>query len=972
MNRVSGILWWTVILFVVLITPLRASAQERVEVRTGDHPTFSRIVFDWQEMVSYTPDLTRDRLEITFDKASIPNWNTLLNAPLKYMEQPEYHIENGQLVVAVKVAEASQLRHFRLGTKTVFDITGKDNIVDITGKDIIGKDGDSVVSVALPLATQPVISVDTEPVEQIVNKIKRQRLTDQGDLILVVDRKWDNLRLEYLWSENVRAAVFMRHNHLWVVFEGKRIVDQTALGRFLGQRILSVRQLDHPTMTILMYDVIPGQNVKSQRVDATWRIDLTDFPVASAVPILTGHQRAAGNRGENFFFSVDDTGSVLLLDDPVIGDALAIVPVMESSQGVWQTQKFAEFESLATAQGIAVQLIADNLNILKYRNGISVAIEGGLALSRSPLSSKLGMIEDTGPDSENSGKLMNFSAWKQGPLDRGDYHANKHELLYLLSSSTDINRSERRWKLARFYLANGRTREAFGVLNVMLDGSPGLVDNPEFRAVLGVTNILMHRFAEGAKLLDHKSLISERDVFLWRAVADSAMGNHEKAFESYKKGSDILSLHTQDNQVRFLFAAIYSAYELGDRNFVEFSLSFLQNLPLTAAQLAEVGYWQALLERDKGNLLQAEAILQGLVNVGGRQTAARAKFDLINMELKAGKTDAIEAIDQLEKLRFAWRGDNFELELLSRLGEIYVQQNEYNTGLQTLRLAITFFGSSPKTAELTRQMSKIYSDLFLNGGANILSPVRAVALYSEFQELIPLGKDGDTMTRRLADRLVSLDLLEEAAELLNHQIKFRLKGSAQSVVASRLAMVYLLDSRPEEALGILRATRNSQTPDDVQDRRRMIEGRTLIELGQYEEAEVLIEEFKTDEAEAMRSDIYWKSNNWTKFIDHKNRMLGNRYQEDQELDPTERLAVLRLSVAYVINEDKVGVKDLRNKYKAHMDNGLYGDTFEVITAERQLTDLNISRLTSSIASVAKLETFMQSYKAEFSGGAAQN
>ena len=958
MNRLRGIFWWTAVLYLVLMNCLPAIAQETVGVRGGDHPTFSRIVFDWPQRVSYTPVLTDDLLEITFDKASIPNWNSLLNSPLQYLSEPEYHLDGDNLVVTVKVAHLSQLKHFRVGSKIIFDISRNEKDTAFPG--------------APSMVAQPVTPVDTRQIEQTITEAASEVLSDNGDLKLIVKRRWDNLRLSYPWKENMRAAVFIRHHHLWVVFEGKKIVDQTALQPFLGQRVLRVRQLDHPTMTILIYEVIAGQNVKVQRVDAVWHIDLKNAPIAPEVPILTSHQRATGRGGESFFFSTGNAGSVLVVEDPSIGDELAIVPVMGSSQGVLQRQKFSEFGSLATAQGIAVELIADNLNILKYRNGIGVSAEGGLALSRSRLSSKLGLVSDSGQALETGEMLINFSAWKKGPLEGEDYYTNKHERLYLLSNSTDTNRSEMRWKLARFYLANGRTREAFGVLNVMLDEDPGLSESPEFRTVLGVANILMRRFAEGAKLLVHKSLLAQRDVFLWRVVAESALGNHKLAFEYYKKGSDILSLYDPDSQIRFLFAAIRSAYELGDKDFVEFSLSFLQGLPLKAAQLTEIDYWKALLERDAGHLLQAEEILQRLVRAGVRQTAAWAKFDLINMEFKAGKIDASEAVDQLEKLRFAWRGDDFELDLLSQLGDIYVEQNEFNMGLQTLKLAVTFFEGSKKTAQLTRKMSKIYSNLFLKGGADILSPVKAVALYSEFQELIPLGKDGDTMTRRLADRLVLLDLLEEAASLLTHQVKFRLKGAAQSVVASRLAMIYLLDSKPEDALGILRATRSSQIPDDIQDRRNMIEGRTLIELGRFEEAEVMIAEYETREAQDMRSDIYWKSENWEKYINHKNRMLGKRYLDEGELSAAERLAVLRLSVAYVINGDKAGVKDLRDKYKAHMDNGLYGDTFEVITAERQLTDLNIRRLTSSIASVGKLETFMESYKAEFSRKTVQN
>ena len=972
MNRKSGIFgrFLAVFLFLtVLVNPAVSFAQEVVQVRNGDHGTFSRVVFDWQETVSYSAKLSGGKLEITFDKASRPNWNSLRNEPLAYLADPEYRTVDGKLIVTLKVTKPGVLRHFRYGTKIAFDVVGNGAsvVADISAAPELSELSDN--SGSRSVTSQPLVSIplETAPVAESAGQI----YSDGDDLRLVVTRKQNNMRLSYPWINNVRAAAFIRHNYLWVVFEDKKVVNQTALDSFIGQRVLSVRQIDHPSMTVLLYELVPGQNIKVQKINTQWHIDLKNAFIAPSLPIMSSHQRIAGNKGENFFFAMGNAGSVLMIEDPVIGDELAIVPAMESSQGVLRAQKFAQFEILPTGQGIAVQFTADNLNILKYKSGVSVAAMGGLALSRSQLSSKFGLTAGLEQESglENGEKLVNFAAWKKGPLSTGghdgDYFENKHELLYMLSNSTDINRSEMRWNLARFYLANGRVREAFGVLSVMLDSTPKLIENPEFRTVLAVTKILMRRYKEGVKLLTHKTLLAERDVLLWSSVANSALGNHELALENYKKGADILSLHDQDSQIRFLFAAIRSAYEVGDKDFVAVNLSFLKNLRLNAPQLTEMDYWQAQLERDSGQTLMAEATLQSIVKAGVRQTAAWAKFDLIDMELDSKTIDETEAVDQLEKLRFAWRGDDFELELLSRLGDLYVAQNDFNTGLQTLRLAVTFFEESKKTSELTRQMSSIYSDLFLEGGASVLQPVKAVALYSEFRELIPLGKDGDSMTRRLVDRLVSLDLLVEGADLLNHQIKFRLKGSAQAVVASRLAMIYLLDAKPQDALNILHATRDSQIPDDIMDRRRMIEARTLIELGRYEEAEVMIEEYKSQESEDLRTDIYWKSENWDKYIRHENRMLGNRHQQEADLSATERLAILRLSVAYVINDDKVGAKSLRQKYKTYMDDGLYGDTFEVITAERQLTDLNVRRLTRSIASVGKLESFMESYKAEF-------
>ena len=41
------------------------------------------------------------------------------------------------------------------------------------------------------------------------------------------------------------------------------------------------------------------------------------------------------------------------------------------------------------------------------------------------------------------------------------------------------------------------------------------------------------------------------------------------------------------------------------------------------------------------------------------------------------------------------------------------------------------------------------------------------AMFYEFRELTPIGRRGDELIRRLADRLASIDLLDQAAELCN-------------------------------------------------------------------------------------------------------------------------------------------------------------------------------------------------------------
>ena len=74
--------------------------------------------------------------------------------------------------------------------------------------------------------------------------------------------------------------------------------------------------------------------------------------------------------------------------------------------------------------------------------------------------------------------------------------------------------------------------------------------------------------------------------------------------------------------------------------------------------------------------------------------------------------------------------------------------------------------------------------LFLDGNADGLEPVQALALFYDFKELTPIGSDGDLMVRKLVRCLVDVDLLDQAAELLKYQADERLDGVPCAQVAT--------------------------------------------------------------------------------------------------------------------------------------------------------------------------------------------
>jgi hypothetical protein len=154
---------------------------------------------------------------------------------------------------------------------------------------------------------------------------------------------------------------------------------------------------------------------------------------------------------------------------------------------------------------------------------------------------------------------------------------------------------------------------------------------------------------------------------------------------------------------------------------------------------------------------------------------------------------------------------------------------------------------------------RVFADLFLNGRADTLAPVDALGLYYDFRQLTPPGARGDEMIRNLARRLIRVDLLAQAAELLQYQLENRLRGVARSQIAADLAVVYLANRRPQEALRVLTDTRLPDISTTLARQRRVLEARALIEVGRHELALDMIRDMSGHDIELMRIEANWKA-----------------------------------------------------------------------------------------------------------------
>ncbi len=187
-------------------------------------------------------------------------------------------------------------------------------------------------------------------------------------------------------------------------------------------------------------------------------------------------------------------------------------------------------------------------------------------------------------------------------------------------------------------------------------------------------------------------------------------------------------------------------------------------------------------------------------------------------------------------------------------------------------------------------------------------------MFYEYRELTPIGRRGDEMIRRLADRLVAVDLLDQASELLQYQVDHRLEGAARAQVAARLAMVYLTNRKPDRAIAALRSTRIADLSGELRQQRLLLEARAQSDVGRHDLALDIISNITGREAIRLRSDIYWASRRWREASEQIELYYADRWRDFKPLNPVEKGDVIRAVVGYALAEDAIGLARFREKY----------------------------------------------------------
>lgn len=727
----------------------------------------------------------------------------------------------------------------------------------------------------------------------------------------------DKAVMTFRWAQPVGAAVFRRGEAVWIVFDAAARLDLSG-ARNLGPAG-EARWAAGPDYTVVRIAAPEGMAVAAVGEGSSWSITLGGFPTSGQ-----GVDVERDAEGHNALVArMAGATRAIWLTDPMAGDRFAAVTALAPGKGFGQRRQTVDLTLLPTAQGLAVESRAGDLTIAAAGDLVTLSRPGGLMLSAPSAALETAPAESEAPRKADHPALI-LEEWAHVPeagfADR--YRSLQDAASEETARAGDDPRApiEARMAFTRFLVGSGLGYEAIGVINALVAKTPSMLGEAEVRGLRGAARAQIGRLTEAQADFSGAALSTDPATRVWLGYIAAEQGDWTAARQAFAAGASVIDDFPPAWRARFGAAHALAALETSDLGAARALLaySFSQNAPAPDQLTARLV--QARLFELEGQGDRALAVYTAVARAPLDGIATPAKLGMVKIQLAKGALTPNQAAAQLESLKWRWRGDATELAVVRTLGGIYLSQGRYREALDALRGAGKRMANLPGAAELQADLSNAFRALFLEGAADGLQPVQALALFFDFRDLTPIGADGDEMVRRLSRRLIDVDLLDQAAELLKYQVDNRLEGVAKAQVATNLAAVYLMDRQPEQALQAIWGSRTTLLPTPLNAERRALEARALMDLGRFDHALEVLDTDSSPAARDVRADIFWKQQKWRDAASIYEARLGERWKDQATpLTPDEEVRLIRTGIGYSLGHDEAGLSRLSRNYGPFVD-----------------------------------------------------
>jgi hypothetical protein len=765
-----------------------------------------------------------------------------------------------------------------------------------------------------PARPQPsgrdVLPEDASPVGLLAHRTKLPKGLDGSGLILP-------------FAETTGAALFRRGSAYFVVFDERRPIDLTGVrgDPVFGQADIQLL----PGGTLLRMPATDATAIILSPVPQGWRIAAVKAMPKSA-PIVPVVADGVLN------LAVEQPVDVVTLADPETGASLFLGTTRRFGQGVVTEWRTPEFILRPTGLGVMLEPLSDALSLKVTQAGF-VLSSGTAGLIASPRTSET----DTLAEAAKLTRRLDFPALPTEALLR----RMKAQVAEAALAAPQA-RGPKRLAAARSMLALGMAAEAQVVLGVAAEDDPRQAASADVVALKAIAALLAGRVNE-ADGIDDPRLTGTDDIAFWRAIK-AAMRD-----EASPGAAAVLAATVP-------LAMVYPK-PIADRVVplaVETMIQGNQTAP--AARLLDrrkddtsLDYARALLDQAEGNTERALERLDSLTTGHDQYNRARAGVRAVELRLTAGKLTAAEAADAMDKLLYAWRGDQRELALRERIAALLGQAGQWRPALSTLRQAEADFPE--QAAAVHQQLQHAFTTMVSADGLKTMSPIDAVSAIDENTDLMPAQGGDPMLEEQLADRLLTLDLPDRAGPVLRKLMQSATSPASKARFGSTLAALDLRENDTAGVLAALDASDAADLPPDLAEKRTLLRANALAQGGDPAAAIKTLAALTTPAASEARAGILEQAQDWAGAEKAWSAFAATALPPDGELDDGQARTLLRLATAAARAGDDVTLGSLRERFATRLHPGAFADMFRLLTTQpvRGTGDLQRARRDLNLA-----------------------
>ncbi|MFD1696650.1 tetratricopeptide repeat protein [Roseibium aestuarii] len=834
----------------------------------------------------------------------------------------------------------------------------------------------SGVPQALPVGTPaapPVVQTDRSepwraqaPMQQVTERVSPEQppadaAADVRNFVNAEARRIGNtVRVVFPFVEPVSSAIFRRNDSIWMVFDTDATIDTRGMESALSGTADTIAVSEGDGYQILRLDLNDPVLATVGLDGNAWSLVIGDMILEPSIPLkLERNVRSDG--GSVLRILYQNPQHIRELEDPFVGDKIGLVTGFGPPRGLLKAQKFVDIEALSSAQGVAIIKKSDDVTMKLLGDDVIIEKGEGLSLSNNHLRGGTGAFNGA-VDPNEPGYVEFVSLSTEGPMTFLD---RLHKLQNDLAQAPEGRRRKEIMDLSRFYLAHQFAQEALGLMQLALEEDPVLAEDASFNLMYGAALTLASREKEAYDYLNRPELKNSPDAAVWQTIVDSALQNWTAARIAIPRGRAVIGNYPKSIQTEFNLAAALTMVEANDFGVANGILAEVEPADVTSSQAARYDILRGRVADASGRSQEALNAFDYVAKSDDRPRAAEAEYRALRIRYRDGEASVDETIDRLAGLATSWRGDEIELKTLRFLAQLYAEQGRYREAFEAMKSAVQANPDADTTRLLQEEMNALFASLYLDGKADEMPAVKALALFYDFREMTPIGRQGDEMVRGLAKRLVEVDLLDQAAGLLRHQVDNRLKGSARSQIAADLAAIYLADRKPEEALRVLNKTRQSSLPNTLERQRNVVEARALTASGRPDLALELVRNMRGTDVDRLRADTFWAAQSWREAGEQLEAMHSSRWSDTIALDDLERRDILKAAIAYSLAGDQLSLDRLKSKYLPKMTDSPEALAFEVVTRPVEAQGVEFLEVANKLADTDELETFLQEYRRQY-------